>query len=72
VTNTNKELELLEQLLKEGRAASPEYAEMKRRLGWEFNGMRLHEYYFDNLGGHGAPRCGRPTGKEAGREFRQL
>jgi Fe-Mn family superoxide dismutase len=20
-----------------------------RRLGWEFSGMRLHEYYFDNL-----------------------
>jgi Fe-Mn family superoxide dismutase len=51
VTNTNKVLEILEKLLKEGRAASPEYAEMKRRLGWEFNGMRLHEYYFDNLGG---------------------
>jgi Fe-Mn family superoxide dismutase len=51
VSNTNKELEILEQLLKEGRAGSPEYAEMKRRLGWEFNGMRLHEYYFDNLGG---------------------
>jgi Fe-Mn family superoxide dismutase len=51
VTNTNKELEILEQLLKEGKSASPEYAELKRRLGWEFNGMRLHEYYFDNLGG---------------------
>jgi len=51
VTNTNKELELLEQLLKEGKSASPEYAELKRRLGWEFNGMRLHEYYFENLGG---------------------
>ena len=51
VTNTNKELEILEQMLKEGRVASPEYTEMKRRLGWEFNGMRLHEYYFENLGG---------------------
>jgi superoxide dismutase, Fe-Mn family len=51
VTNTNKELEILEQLLKEGKNATPEYAELKRRLGWEFNGMRLHEYYFDNLGG---------------------
>jgi Fe-Mn family superoxide dismutase len=51
VTNTNKELEILEQLLKEGKSATPEYAELKRRLGWEFNGMRLHEYYFENLGG---------------------
>jgi len=24
---------------------------LKRRLGWEFNGMRLHELYFANLGG---------------------
>jgi Fe-Mn family superoxide dismutase len=31
--------------------AQPEFAEMKRRLGWEWNGMRLHEYYFENLGG---------------------
>ncbi len=31
-------------------ATSPEYAEMKRRFGFEFNGRRLHEYYFDNLG----------------------
>jgi Fe-Mn family superoxide dismutase len=51
VTNTNKELEILERLLKEGKSAYPEYAELKRRLGWEFNGMRLHEYYFENLGG---------------------
>jgi Fe-Mn family superoxide dismutase len=51
VTNTNKALDILEQMLKEGKAANPEYAELKRRLGWEFNGMRLHEYYFDSLGG---------------------
>lgn len=51
VTNTNKVLDLLEQMLKEGKTAAPEYAELKRRLGWEFNGMRLHEFYFDNLGG---------------------
>lgn len=50
VTNTNKVLEILEQMLKEGKTANPECAELKRRLGWEFNGMRLHEYYFDNLG----------------------
>jgi Fe-Mn family superoxide dismutase len=51
VTNTNKVLDILGQMLKEGKTASPEFAELKRRLGWEFNGMRLHEYYFDNLGG---------------------
>tara|TARA_Y100000310_G_C20630872_1_gene788596 strand:+ start:1150 stop:1710 length:561 start_codon:yes stop_codon:yes gene_type:complete len=25
------------------------YAEVKRRFGWEFNGMRLHELYFGGL-----------------------
>lgn len=54
VTNTNKVLDILEQMLKDGKTANPEFAELKRRLGWEFNGMRLHEYYFDNLGGNGA------------------
>lgn len=53
VTNTNKVLDILEQMLKEGKTGIPEFAELKRRLGWEFNGMRLHEYYFENLGGKG-------------------
>jgi Fe-Mn family superoxide dismutase len=49
VTNTNKLSEILDAMLKEGKIATPEYAELTRRFGWEFNGMRLHEYYFDNL-----------------------
>ncbi len=53
VTNTNKLLDTLEAMLKDGKTGTPEYAELKRRLGWEFNGMRLHEYYFENLGGKG-------------------
>src|SRR3989304_5702206 len=51
VTNTNKLMDTLGQMLKEGKTGTPEFAESKRRLGWEFNGMRLHEYYFENLGG---------------------
>jgi len=54
VTNTNKIIELLAQMLKEDRGSTPEWAELKRRMGWEFNGMRLHEYYFENLGGKAA------------------
>jgi superoxide dismutase, Fe-Mn family len=53
VTNTNKVLDTLDQFAKEGKTAAPEFAELKRRLGWEFNGMRLHELYFENLGGKG-------------------
>jgi len=51
VTNTNKLADLLTAMLKEGKVGTPEYSELKRRFGFEFNGMRLHEYYFDNLGG---------------------
>jgi len=51
VTNTNKLLDTLATMLKEGKTGTPEYAELKRRMGFEFNGMRCHEYYFENLGG---------------------
>lgn len=51
VTNTNKLADLLAAMLKEGKVSTPEYSELKRRMGFEFNGMRLHEYYFGNLGG---------------------
>lgn len=54
VTNTNKLADILGQMLKDGKTGTPEYAELKRRFGWEFNGMRLHEFYFDNLGGKAA------------------
>ena len=27
----------------------PEWTELHRRFGWEFNGMRLHELFFDSL-----------------------
>ena len=51
VTNTNKLWDIMTAMLKEGKTGTPEYAELKRRFGFEFNGMRLHEYYFGNLGG---------------------
>jgi len=49
VTNTNKLADALSQMLKDGKVGTPEYAELKRRFGWEYNGMRLHEYYFGNM-----------------------
>ncbi len=49
VTNTNKLVDALAIMLKDGKAGTPEYAELKRRFGWEFNGMRLHELYFGNM-----------------------
>ena len=54
VKNTNTLLEKLSEEFKADRAATPGFAEMKRRFGWEFDGMRLHEIYFDSFGKDGA------------------
>lgn len=51
VKNTNLFFSLLNRLTVEGKQSSPYYQEIKRRLGWEFDGMALHELYFSNLGG---------------------
>jgi len=69
VTNTNKVLDILEQMLKDDKTATPEFAELKRRFGWEFNGMRLHEYYFDNLGGTATLDVGGNLGKKLAENF---
>jgi len=45
VANVNKLVEKFETL----ETGVPEYSELKRRFGWEWNGMRLHELYFENL-----------------------
>jgi Fe-Mn family superoxide dismutase len=50
----------------------PAYSELTRRLGFEFNGMVLHEYYFDNLksgGGPGDPGRTTPFAKAAESSF---
>jgi Fe-Mn family superoxide dismutase len=69
VTNTNKVMDTLSQMAREGKIGTPEYSEVKRRLGWEFNGMRLHECYFDNLGGSGGINKSGPLPKKLATEF---
>jgi len=69
VTNTNKLNDTLGVMLKEGKTANPEFAELKRRFGWEFNGMRLHELYFDNLGGKTPADKAGKFGKKAAESF---
>jgi superoxide dismutase, Fe-Mn family len=61
VKNTNLLNEQIAELIKNGQAAgaNPHFAELSRRLGFEYNGMRLHEYYFDNLTSSGG---GNPSG----------
>jgi Fe-Mn family superoxide dismutase len=69
VANTNKLSDLLGGMLAEGKTATPEYAELKRRFGWEWNGMRLHELYFGNMGGKGALDPASKLGKAVAAEF---
>lgn len=49
VKNVQKISESIPKLAEENKLDTLEYAELKRRFGWEWNGMRLHEYYFSNL-----------------------
>jgi Fe-Mn family superoxide dismutase len=52
VKETNRLTEEIFDILKGGKVDQenqPEYSEIKRRLGFEYNGMVLHEYYFGNL-----------------------
>lgn len=67
--HTNQLLEALSRMKKDPKA--PEFAELKRRFGWEFNGMRLHEYYFENLGStNPLKKC--PLQKAIEKEFGSL
>jgi len=49
VTNTNLLISKLEEFGRDNKYGTPECVEIQRRLGWEFNGMRLHELYFSNI-----------------------
>jgi superoxide dismutase, Fe-Mn family len=62
VKRTNALTEKLNGLCMEGKAsgADPVYAELTRRMGFEYNGMILHEYYFANL--LGATQAEPPSG----------
>jgi Fe-Mn family superoxide dismutase len=53
VTNTNKLNEEIAELLDGKRGGTPEHAAQRRNLGFEYNGMILHEYYFGNLTSNG-------------------
>lgn len=44
-----KNVNIIAELLKVIKPNSPEYNELKRRFGWEYNGMKMHELYFENL-----------------------
>ncbi len=61
VKETNNLTERISEFIKDAKVDQeemPAYSELTRRLGFEYNGMVLHEYYFENLkkgGGTGDP-----------------
>lgn len=66
VTNTNTLNTKLAELVKDGGVPAekmPEFSELTRRRGFEYNGMVLHEYYFGNMKRQG--------GGDPGRKFRE-
>ncbi len=57
VKETNRLTEKITEILKDGKVdheEMPAYSELTRRLGFEYNGMVLHEYYFGNMKMEGA------------------
>jgi superoxide dismutase, Fe-Mn family len=75
VKETNKLTEKISEFISDGNVDQeemPAYSELTRRLGFEYNGMVLHEYYFDNLksgGGFGDPEKGSQFVKAAESTF---
>lgn len=67
VSNTNKLVEQIAELPPDG--TDPKFAELNRRLGFEWDGMRLHEYYFESLGGDGKMDKSSPLAKKIAEEF---
>jgi Fe-Mn family superoxide dismutase len=60
VNETNRLTDRIAEILRDGKVdheEMPAYSELTRRMGFEYNGMVLHELYFGNLkqGGPGAP-----------------
>jgi Fe-Mn family superoxide dismutase len=52
VKEVNLLREKIHDIIQDGKVdqdENPAYSELTRRLGFEYNGMVLHEYYFDNL-----------------------
>ena len=57
VKETNNLTERISKFLEDGKVDQdemPAYSELTRRLGFEYNGMVLHEYYFGNMRRQGA------------------
>src|SRR3984893_9910711 len=75
VKETNNLTDRITKFIEDGnvdREEMPAYSELTRRLGFEYNGMVLHEYYFDNLtrGAAGEPHNSSAFAPAAGERCR--
>jgi len=75
VKETNNLTEKITEFISDGKVDQeemPAYSELTRRLGFEYNGMVLHEYYFENMKkgvGIGDPASTSDFAKAAGSTF---
>jgi Fe-Mn family superoxide dismutase len=71
VKNTNTLNEQLVELAQQGKGGTPVYSELTRRLGFEYNGMVLHEWYFGNMKKDGSPEISSSSalGRALGESF---
>lgn len=74
VTNTNTLNTQIAELIKDGNLDATKmaaFSELKRRYGFEYNGMVLHEYYFGNMkkDGTGDPANDSAFSKAAAENF---
>jgi len=72
VKSVNELNEKIADVLKDGtvdKEEFPAYSELTRRLGFEYNGMVLHEYYFQNLKANGSGSPGAAFMKSAAASF---
>lgn len=74
VNETNHLNEKINEVIRDGKVDQeemPAYSELNRRLGFEYNGMVLHEYYFENMkkGGSVDPDKNSPFHKATEQSF---
>ena len=55
VKNTNLILEKIDEMAKDAEKNAYALGEIQRRFGFEYNGMRNHEVYFESLSGEAQP-----------------
>src|ERR1044072_2273429 len=64
VKETNNLTNRITEFIKDGNVDQeemPAYSELTRRLGFEYNGMVLHEYYFENMTNTGSGDPGKQS-----------